>query len=66
MVPPIADNMSENLAALSLVIMSNVGVSKYILTNLILFFHSKSEIIYKCKYMQNYDTMIHNDTKDYH
>ena len=28
MVPPIADNMSTNFAALSLVIMSNVGVSK--------------------------------------
>ena len=27
-VPPIADNMSTNLAALSLVILSNVGVSK--------------------------------------
>ena len=32
MVPPIADNMSTNLAALSLVILSNVGVSKKILT----------------------------------
>ena len=29
-VPPIADNMSTNLAALSLVILSNVGVSKWI------------------------------------
>ena len=28
MVPPIADNMSTNFAALSLVILSNVGVSK--------------------------------------
>ena len=28
--PPIADNMSTNLAALSLVILSNVGVSKWI------------------------------------
>ena len=28
MVPPIADNISTNLAALSLVILSNVGVSK--------------------------------------
>ena len=28
MVPPIADNMSINFAALSLVILSNVGVSK--------------------------------------
>ena len=27
-VPPIADNMSSNFAALSLVILSNVGVSK--------------------------------------
>ena len=39
MVPPIADNMSTNFAALSLIILSNVGVSKDILTNLILFFH---------------------------
>ena len=43
MVPPIADNMSTNLAALSLVILSNVGVSKYILTILKLFFHSYSK-----------------------
>ena len=28
MVPPIADNMSTNFAALSLVILLNVGVSK--------------------------------------
>ena len=28
MVPPIADNMSINFAALSMVIVSNVGVSK--------------------------------------
>ena len=35
MVPPIADNMSTNFAALSLVILSNVGVSKKILTYLI-------------------------------
>ena len=28
MVPPIADNMSTNFAALSFVILSNVGVSK--------------------------------------
>ena len=39
MVPPIADNMSTNFADLSLVMISNVGVSKYILTNLSLFFH---------------------------
>ena len=39
MVPPIADNISTNFAALSLVILSNVGVSKKILTNLSLFFH---------------------------
>ena len=37
MVPPIADNMSKNFAALSLVILSNVDVSKEILTNLKLF-----------------------------
>ena len=28
MVPPIADNMSTNFAAFSMVILSNVGVSK--------------------------------------
>ena len=33
MVPPIADNMSTNFADLSLMILSNVGVSKKILTN---------------------------------
>ena len=32
MVPPIADNMSTNLADLSFLILSNVGVSKNILT----------------------------------
>ena len=42
MVPPIADNISTNLAALSLVILSNFGVSKYILTNLKLFLHSEN------------------------
>ena len=31
-VPPIAESMSTNLAALSFVTLSNVGVSKYILT----------------------------------
>ena len=40
MVPPIADNISTNFADLSMVILSNVGVSKYILTNLKLFFHT--------------------------
>ena len=39
MVPPIADNMSINFAALSMVIVSNVGVSKKILTCRSLFFH---------------------------
>ena len=34
MVPPIADNMSTNFADLSLMILSNVGVSKKILTYL--------------------------------
>ena len=34
--------MVANFAALSLVILSNVGVSKKIFTNLILLFHSKS------------------------
>ena len=37
MVPPIADNISKNFAALSLVILSNVDVSKEILTNRNLF-----------------------------
>ena len=32
MVPPTADNMSTNFAALSFLIRSNVEVSKYILT----------------------------------
>ena len=31
-VPPIAESMSTNFAALSFVTLSNVGVSKYILT----------------------------------
>ena len=43
MVPPIADKMSTNFAALSLVILSNVGVAKKIFTNLRLFFHPYSE-----------------------
>ena len=42
MVPPIAENLSTTFAALSLVILSNVGVSKYILTNLSWFSHSYS------------------------
>ena len=46
MVPPIADNMSTNFAALSLVMRSKVGVSNKILTYLSLFDHSKSKIIY--------------------
>ena len=33
-VPPMADSLSTNFAALSLVTLSKVGVSKYILTNL--------------------------------
>ena len=33
-VPPMADNLSTNFAALSFVTLSKVGVSKYILTNL--------------------------------
>ena len=41
MVPPIADNMSTNFAALSLVILSIVGVSKNLLTYLKSFFHSQ-------------------------
>ena len=40
MVPPMADNMSTNFAALSLVILLNVGVPKYILTYLSWFLHS--------------------------
>ena len=39
MVPPIAESMSMNLADLSLVILSNVGVSKNILMNLNLLPH---------------------------
>ena len=42
MVPPIADNMSTNFAALSFVTLSNVGVSKWILTYLNLFSHTYS------------------------
>ena len=42
-VPPIADNMSTNFAALSLVILSKVGVSKKILTIFRSFFHSESK-----------------------
>ena len=45
MVPPIAESISTNFADLSFEILLNVGVSKNILTNLKLFFHSKSEII---------------------
>ena len=45
MVPPIADNMSTGLSALSLVMRSNVGVSNKILTYLSLFDHSKSKIM---------------------
>ena len=49
MVPPIADNMSTNFADLSLMILSNVGVSKKILTTLSLFFHSKSKNVKNAK-----------------
>ena len=45
-VPPIADNMSTGFAALSLVILSNVGVSKKILTNLRVLGISASKMIY--------------------
>ena len=56
MVPPIAETQSTNFADLSLVILSNVGVSKYILTNLSLFFHS-----YSMNYiMHYYVTYVHN------
>ena len=51
MVPPIADNISTNFAALSLVILSNVGVSKQILTSLSLFFHS-------CMYSVTYGYVV--------
>ena len=44
MVPPIADNISTGLAALSLVTLSNVGVSKKILTYLNFDFVGGSEI----------------------
>ena len=43
-VPPIAESMSTNFAALSLVILSYVGVSKKILTNFSFGFHSYSEV----------------------
>ena len=43
-VPPIADNMSTGFAALSFVILSNVGVSKNILTNLSVLGISASKI----------------------
>ena len=46
MVPPIADNMSTNFAALSLVTLLIVGVSKNILTYLRSFFHSVLENMY--------------------
>ena len=42
MVPPMADSMSTVLAASSLVIWSNVGVLKEILTSSNLFSHSNS------------------------
>ena len=45
-VPLIAESMSTNFAALSMVILSNVGVSKKILTNFSFGFHSYSEV--KC------------------
>ena len=49
-VPPIAESMSTNFAALSLVILSNVGVSKKILTNFSFGFHSYSEVQYLAVY----------------
>ena len=39
-VPPMADNIFTNFAALSLVTLLNVGVSKKILTYLSLVFHA--------------------------
>ena len=45
-VPPIADNMFSNLTVLSFMILSNVGVSKNILTNLTLSLHWYPQIIY--------------------
>ena len=59
MVPPIADNMSTNFADLSLMILSNVGVSKKILTTLSLFFHSKSKNVIK---MQNVLAVKHQQS----
>ena len=41
-VPPTAANISKNFALLSLVILSNVGVSNLIWTYLKVFFHSYS------------------------
>ena len=49
-VPPIAESMSTNFAALSLVILSYVGVSKKILTNFSFGFHSYSEVKYYAVY----------------
>ena len=43
MVPPTADILSTNFAALSLVILSKVGVSKYILTNLRSFLNGRTK-----------------------
>ena len=42
-VPPICSTISSTFAAVSMVILSNVGLTKYILTNLKLFFHLYSE-----------------------
>ena len=42
-VPPIADKISVNFAALSFVTLSKVGVSKYNLTILKVFLHSYSK-----------------------
>ena len=59
MVPPMADNMSTNFAALSFVTLVNVGVSKKILTYLSLFFHSYSKNIpfLNFRYNQGYNAI---------
>ena len=46
MVPPNVESISACFTALSFVILSNVGVSKKILTNRSSFFHSKAKHLY--------------------
>ena len=62
MVPPTADNMSTNFAALSLVILSNVGVSKKILTKWRLFFHSRPKMYLTLLFIQLLLLLYHSQT----